>query len=55
MDREITMGTRATKVNDMSQLIELCETGLGLAVIPRFAVTSGCSDLKQVYCIPENL
>jgi DNA-binding transcriptional LysR family regulator len=39
----------------MLPLIELCEAGLGLAALPRFALTSGCSDLKEAYPIPESL
>ena len=55
MDRQITADTNVTKVNGMLPLIELCEAGLGLAALPRFAVTSGCSDLKEIYPTPEFL
>ncbi len=55
MDRQITADTKVTKVNGMLPLIELCEAGLGLAALPRFALTSGCSDLKEVYPISESL
>ena len=54
MDRQITTATHVTKVNGMLPLIGLCEAGMGLAALPAFAVTSGCSDLKNVYSIPEN-
>ena len=55
MDRQITEDTNVTKVNGMLPLIELCEAGLGLAALPRFAISSGCSDLKEVMPIPESL
>jgi len=55
MDRQITADTNVTKVNGMLPLIELCEAGLGLAALPRFAVTSGCSDLKEICPTPEFL
>lgn len=55
MDQQITEDTKVTKVNGMLPLIELCEAGLGLAAMPRFALTSGCSDLKEVFPIPESL
>ena len=55
MDRQITTDTNITKVNGMLPLIELCEAGLGLAALPRFALTSGCSDLQEVYPISESL
>ena len=55
MDRQITTETTITKVNGMLPLIELCEAGLGLAALPRFAVTSGCSNLKEVFPISESL
>ena len=55
MDRHITSVTTVTKVNGMLPLIELCEAGMGLAALPTFAVTSGCSDLVHVHPIPEVL
>ena len=55
MDRQITTDTDVTKVNGILPLIELCEAGLGLAALPRFALTSGCSVLKEIYPIPESL
>ena len=55
MDRRITSDTTVTKVNGMLPLIELCEAGLGLAALPRFAVTSGCSNLQEIYPVPESL
>jgi len=55
MDRQITTATSITKVNGMLPLIELCEAGMGLAALPDFAVTSGCSDLKRIYPVPELL
>ncbi len=55
MDRQISTDTTVTKVNGMLPLIELCEAGLGLAAVPRFAVTSGCSDLKEICPTPEFL
>ena len=55
MDRQITTAINVTKVNGMLPLIGLCEAGMGLAALPTFAVTSGCSDLIQVYPIPEFL
>ncbi len=55
MDRQITTATSVTKVNGMLPLIGLCEAGMGLAALPTFAVTSGCSDLIQVYPIAEFL
>lgn len=53
MDRQITNATNVTKVNGMLPLIGLCEAGMGLAALPTFAVTSGCSDLVNVYSTPE--
>ncbi len=55
MDRQISTNTTVTKVNGMLPLIELCEAGLGLAALPRFAVNSGCSDLIEVCPTPEFL